>query len=168
MERSGEVVELNQEGTELILTRLFDAPLERVWQAWTECDQLMRWWGPKDFTAPACRIDLRAGGAYLFCMRSPAGQDYWSTGTYHEIAPLERLAASDSFADENGSVVPASHYGIEDEFPLELQMAVTFEDQDGKTRMTLRHAGFPPGPTVEMTAAGWNESFDKLAEAVGR
>ena len=162
------MAELSQDGdgTELTVKRVFGAPRERVWQAWTEPEQIMHWWGPNGFTSPACRIDLRVGGAYLFCMRSPEGHDVWSTGTYREIVPLERLVCTDSFADEKGNVVPASHYGIDEDFPLELSVTVTFEDGNGKTRMTLRHAGFPPGPVADMTAAGWNESFDKLAEAL--
>ena len=148
----------------LTITRFFDAPREHVWKAWTDCERAKRWWGPKGYTSPACRIDLRVGGSYLLCMRSPEGQDFWSTGVYRELVPLERLVCTDSFADEKGNVVHASHYGMEGDFPLELQVTVTFEDRDGGTSMTLRHAGFPPGPMVEMTAAGWNESFDKLAE----
>jgi uncharacterized protein YndB with AHSA1/START domain len=145
---------------------MFDAPRERVWEAWTEPGRLMHWWGPKGFTAPICKIDLRVGGAYLFCMRSPEGQDFWSTGIYSAIVPLERLVCSDSFADAQGNVIPASTYGMECDFPLELEVAVTFENQGGKTLMTLRHSGFPPGLIVDLTTAGWNESFDKLAEAL--
>jgi len=160
------MAEFNRDGTELTIRRVFKAPRQRVWQAWTEPEQVMRWWGPGGYTSPSCRIDLRVGGAYVFCMRSPEGQDVWSTGTYREIVPLQRLVCTDSFADEQGNVVRASHYGIEDDFPLELQVTVTFEGQNGRTAMTLRHAGFPPGLVAEMTAAGWNESFDKLAQAV--
>ena len=158
----------NQDGDQqqLTITRIFDAPRESVWKAWTDPEWAMRWWGPEHFTAPVCRIDLRVGGAYLFCMRSPEGQDFWSTGTYREIVPLERLVCTDSFADEKGNVVPASHYGMVGDFPLELLVTVALEEQDGKTTMTLTHAGFPEGEIREMAAAGWNGSFDKLAEAV--
>ena len=72
----------------VVITRVFDAPRELVWRAWTECERLMRWWGPKGFTTPFCKIDLRAGGVYRNSMRSPEGKDYWSTGTYREIVPL--------------------------------------------------------------------------------
>jgi uncharacterized protein YndB with AHSA1/START domain len=158
----------NQDGdrTELTITRIFDAPRERVWKAWTDPEWAKRWWGPEHFTSPVCRIDLRVGGAYLFCMRSPEGQDFWSTGVYSKIVPLERLVCTDSFADEKGNVVPASYYGMESDLPLELQVTVTFEDQGGKTTMTLKHAGFPEGEMREMAAAGWNTSFDKLATSV--
>lgn len=155
---------------ELVITRTFDAPRELVWKAWTDPEHMKRWWGPKDFTAPFIKMDLRVGGKYLFCMRGagPDGvvKDYWSTGVYREIVPRERLAMTDSFADENGNVVPASHYGMEGDFPMELMVTVTFEEMNGKTKMTLRHAGFPAGEMFEMAGAGWNTSFDKLAESL--
>jgi len=155
------------EAREIVITRIFDAPRELVWKAWTNPKHLMRWWGPKDFTAPVCKVDLRVGGKYLYCMRSKEGQEFWSTGTYKEIVPLERLVCSDSFADEKGNVVPASHYGMPgDNWPLELTVTITLEDLRGKTKMTLTHSGIPSGQMKEMTGAGWNESFDKLAESL--
>jgi uncharacterized protein YndB with AHSA1/START domain len=151
---------------DISITRIFDAPRELVWRAWTEPEHLMRWWGPKGFTTPFCEINLRVGGRYLNCMRSPQGQDYWSTGTYLEIVPLERIVCTDSFADAQGNVVPATYYGMEADIPLQMLVTVTFEDLQGKTRMTLEHAGLPAGPTSEGASAGWNESFDKLAESL--
>jgi len=151
---------------DLIITRVFDAPRGLVWKAWTEPERLMHWWGPKNFTAPACRIDLRVGGTYLYCMRSPEGKDYWSTGVYREIIPLERIVCTDSFADEKGNVVPAAHYGVSGVFPLEMLVTVTFEELERKTKMILRHVGLPTGLMSDMTNAGWNESFDKLAESL--
>jgi len=151
---------------ELVITRRFDAPRELVWKAWTEPERLMRWWGPKDFTAPYCQLDLRVGGIYLSCMRSPDGQNYWSTGRYRDLVAPSRLICTDSFADEHGQVVPASHYGMSGEWPLELLIMVTFEEEAGKTRLTLRHVGIPAGEMREMCAAGWNESFDKLAASL--
>jgi uncharacterized protein YndB with AHSA1/START domain len=153
-------------GQALVITRIFDAPRELVWRAWTEPEMAMKWWGPKGFTTPACRIDLRVGGSYLFCMRSPEGQDYWSTGVYKEIVTLERIVCTDSFADEQGNVVPASRYGMTGDFPLELLVTVTFEEQDGKTKMTLTHAGFPVGEHRDGAQQGWSEMFDKLAESL--
>jgi uncharacterized protein YndB with AHSA1/START domain len=152
---------------ELVIVRIFDVPRELVWQAWTDPEHLMRWWGPKGFTSPACKIDLRMGGTYLNCMRSPEGQEFWSTGVYREIVEPSLLVCTDSFADEKGTVVPATHYGMSPDFPLELQITVTLEEDDGKTRMTLRHVGIPSGEMSEMCEAGWNESFDKLAECLG-
>jgi uncharacterized protein YndB with AHSA1/START domain len=160
------MIDANQDNKELIITRIFDAPRELVWKAWTEPEQLMRWWGPKSFTSPVCKIDLRVGGVYLYCMRSPEGQDYWNTGVYKEIIPMERLVYTDSFADEKGNVVPATHYGMSADFPFELLVTVAFEELDGKTKMTLRHVGIPAGEMSDLTAASWNESFDKLSESL--
>jgi uncharacterized protein YndB with AHSA1/START domain len=150
---------------ELVITRIFDAPRELVWQAWTDPKQIVKWWGPKNFTAPVAKIDLRVGGKYLYCMRSPEGQDYWSTGIYREVVPPERLVCTDSFADADGNVVSGSHYGMGEDFPLEMQVTITFEDIDGKTKMTLKHVGLPESMS-DMTSTGWNESFDKLAESL--
>ena len=150
----------------LTITRTFDAPLEAVWKAWTNPKQIMRWWGPKDFTAPSAELDLRVGGKWLYCMTSPDGKDYWATGVFREIVPMERIVATDSFADEKGNVVPASYYGFPDEFPLELMLTVTFEDVDGKTRLTLQHVGFPAGEHRDGANEGWNQSLDKLAAAL--
>jgi uncharacterized protein YndB with AHSA1/START domain len=149
----------------LVIERIFDAPRELVWKAWTDPEHFMRWWGPKGFTTPFCKIDLRVGGKYLNCMRSPEGQDFWSTGVYREIVEPERIVCTDSFADAEGNVVPATHYGMSADIPLEMLVTVTFEELEGsKTRMTLRHVGLPEGEMKDLTGAGWNESFDKLAE----
>ena len=78
----------NNKGKELTITRIFDAPRELVWKAWTEPGRMMRWWGPKGFTSPVCKIDLRVGGEYLNAMRSPEGQEFWSKGVYREIVAL--------------------------------------------------------------------------------
>jgi uncharacterized protein YndB with AHSA1/START domain len=149
----------------LTIIREFDAHRELVWKAWTDPKKIMKWWGPKNFSSPSCKIDLKVNGKYLYCMRSPEGQDFWSTGTYKEIIPTKRIVFTDSFADKEGNVVPSTYYGMEG-FPLELQVTVTFEDYNGKTKMTLTHVGIPTGQTTDLTNAGWNESFDKLAESL--
>ncbi len=148
--------------SEIVIKRVFDAPREIVWKAWTESERMMRWWGPKGFTAPFIKMDLRVGGAFLYCMRSPERKDYWSTGVYREIVPHERIVSTDSFADKEGNVVPATHYGMSPDFPLEMLVTVTFEEYGGKTRLTLRHVGIPSGSDSEGARQGWNESFDKL------
>ncbi len=153
---------------EIVITRLFDAPRELVWRAWTEPEFVMRWWGPKNYTSPSCRIDLRVGGTYLYCMRSPDGHDYWSTGVYREIKRPERIVCTDSFADEKGNVVPATYYGMSPNVPAEMLVTVTFEVQAGRTRLTLRHAGLPAGEISDLTRGGWNESLDKFAAVLGQ
>jgi len=150
------------------ITRIFDAPRELVWKAWTNPQHLMRWWGPEHFTSPACTIDLRVGGKYHFCMQAPDGQKFWNTGVYQELVAPERIVFTDSFADEQGNAVPASHYGMGDDFPFEMTVTVTFEDVGGQTKMTLCHEGLPAGEVSEMTVQGWNGSFDKLADSLMR
>jgi uncharacterized protein YndB with AHSA1/START domain len=153
-----------EQAEQMLITRVFDAPRDFVWKAWTECEHLMRWWGPKGFTTPFCKIDLRVGGVYHNCMRPPEGKDYWSTGVYREIVPLRRIVCTDSFADEEGNIVPATHYGMSADFPLEMLVTVTFEEIERKTKLTLQHAlGSVPASERDLCQQGWSESLDKLS-----
>ncbi len=149
-------------GTEeqgVVIERVFDAPRELVWRAWTEPEHFMRWYGPSSMTSSACEIDFRVGGRHLFGMRSPDGQEYWSSGVYREIVPFERFVTTDSMADEHGNVV-----GMGDDVPLETTVTVTLEDLGGgKTKLTLRQAGWPDDSMAAGASGGWNEAFDKLA-----
>ncbi len=155
-------------GPEVVITRVFDAPRERVWKAWTDAEFFKRWWGPKDFTAPSVTMDPRVGGRYLGAMRSPEGQDFWSKGVYREVVPPERLVMTDSFADKEGNTVPATYYGLGPEFPMEMLVTVTFEEEGGKTKLTLRHSGTGGLNATDRDnmTQGWNQSFDKLAAAL--
>lgn len=153
---------------DVVITRIFDAPRDRMWKAWTEPEMLKRWWGPKSFTAPFVKIDLRVGGEYLSSMRSPEGQDFWSKGVFKEVVVPERLVMTDSFADDKGNTVPASYYGMSGKWPLEMLITVQFEEAEGKTKLTLRHSGTEgiDETDLENMRLGWSEMFDKLAEAL--
>lgn len=137
------------------------APRELVFAAGTDRRHVERWWGPKGFTTTTHEMEVRPGGVWRHTMHGPDGRAF-----PREIVPMERIVCTDSFADEKGKAVPASHYALGAYFPMELQVTITFEERDGKTTMTLRHAGIPAGEVREMTSAGWNESFDKLAESL--
>jgi uncharacterized protein YndB with AHSA1/START domain len=98
-------------------------------------------------------------------MQSTDGQEIWSLGTFQEIIINKKIVYTDSFADADGNVVPASRYGLPDNFPQGI-ISISFDEQNGKTTMILRHENLPLGEMTEMTQAGWNESFDKLTESV--
>ncbi len=157
---------------DLTITRVFDAPVEAVWKAWTDPEMFKKWWGPKDFTAKVAKMDFKVGGTYHVAMHGPAGspfdKDMWSTGVYREIVPMEKIVVTDSFADEKGNVVPASYYGMPGTFPKEATVEISFEEQDGKTKMTLRYPSTEgiEGKMLEDMTQGWNQSFDKLAESL--
>jgi len=152
-------------GSAILIERVFDAPLARVWQAWSDPQQFKRWWGVRAFTTPVAEIDFQVGGKYLYCMRAADGQEVWGTGVYREIIDQQRIVFSDSFADAQGNPVSGDYYGMGEDFPDDLQISVTLEDiGNGRTRQTLEHIGMPAGELAEMTTASWNESFDKLAE----
>ena len=148
---------------EIVITRVFDAPRELVWRAWTEPELVKKWWGPASFTAPVIQIDLRVGGKYLWSMRSDGRMEFWYIGVYREIVPPELIVLTQSMSDEHGNVISD---GMPDGMAMEHLLTVTFEERDGKTTMILRHVGMPAGEMAEGAAGGWNESFDKLATAL--
>ena len=147
-----------QEGV-IVVERVFDAPRELVWQAWTDPEHFKQWWGPKGFTSPSVEIDLQVGGKYFLSMTSPDGENtYYNTGVYREITPQERLVFTQSGADAQGNAV-----AMGEGMPMETEVTVTFEDLGGKTRLTLKQAGFPSNEMSEMAGEGWRQSFEKLA-----
>ena len=148
----------------LTITRIFDAPRSLVFQAWTEPKRVKRWWGPRSFTTPVCEIDLRLGGIFRSCMRSPEGRDFWSQGVYREIVEPQRIVCTDTFADKEGNPVSPEHYGMSPEWPVEALITVTFAEQAGRTRLTLEHSPLPLGSERDLCRQGWEESFDKLAD----
>lgn len=143
---------------ELVLTRVFDAPRELVFKAWTEPERLQRWWGPNRFTNPVCEVDVRPGGTIRIHMRAPDGMVYPMTGVYHEVVTPERIVFTSVALDGNGDAL------------FEILNTVTFAEDGGKTTLTL-HA-----KVVKVTAAaapylagmetGWSQSLDRLASEV--
>jgi uncharacterized protein YndB with AHSA1/START domain len=166
-ERKANIMERMEENGECItLTRTFDAPLEEVWERWTDPSQYMCWWGPKDFTSPYAKFDLRPGGTYLTSMRGPDCKEYWDTGKFEKIDELNRIVYTDTWADQNGNPVPPSYYGFLGDKPVEMAAQVNLENIGGKTRLTLEHCGFPGGEMIDQAKEGWNQSFNKLAECL--
>lgn len=147
---------------EIVITRVFDAPRELVFGAWTQPEHLLRWWAPRGCTTPYCTVDLRVGGKFHFCMRMPDGKDIWGIGIFREIVAPERIVYTDSFADAEGNPVPPSRYGMSLGHPAETLVTVTFAEQRGKTKLTLRHA--IPGQVLERegTEQGWNQMLENL------
>lgn len=169
MPRSGSsAAKRAEEQQELVITRVFDAPRDLVFKSWTEPEHVMRWWGPKGFTCPVCKIDLRPGGVFFNCMRSPDGKDYWSRGVYLEIVKPERIVCTDTFADEKGNPVSPRQYGMSPDWPEEAQIAVTLAQHGRKTKFTLHHYPIKPGTERDMCQQGWNESLDKLEDYLTR
>ena len=144
----------------ICIKRTFNLPLNSVWKAFTEAESFKKWWGPEEYTCPDCSIDFRVGGKYLASMQGADGKKIWSTGTYKEIVPHKKIVTTDSFADSNGNIVPASDYNMPGEWS-EAMVTTEFEEVDGKTNLSLLHAGLPAEISDECIK-GWQSSFDKL------
>ena len=92
---------VNTETIPFLSVLIFSPLMAAALLAFLRSERVMRWWGPKGFTTPVCEIDLRPGGVYRSCMRSPEGQEFWGQGVYREIVEPERIVCTDTFADEN-------------------------------------------------------------------
>jgi uncharacterized protein YndB with AHSA1/START domain len=117
---------------EFVITRVFDAPRDLMWKAYSEFERLERWWGSKGFTTPVCKIDLRPGGVMHFCMRSPEGRDFWNKGVFREVVEPERIVSTNSFSDEEGNLVQPAHYGMSPDWPAGMLVTVTFAEHEGQ------------------------------------
>ena len=145
------------------LTRTFDAPVERVWQAWSNPDDVMRWWGPKVFTSPLCNMDFREGGTTLVCMRTPDGHDMYNTWTYTRIVPMERIEFVQHFSDADGNAIDPKAIGLPEAIPAEVPHVLTFAPtSDGKTEFTVTEHGYANPEVVEMSRRGMQECLDKM------
>jgi len=142
---------------ELVLTRIFDAPPEKVYRAWTEPELIKQWFAPLPWTTPFAETDVRPGGSNLITMRSPEGEDFPNPGVYLEVVPNERLVVTDAY----------TRAWEPSEQPF-MTLILTFEDLGGKTRYTARvlHWSVADRERHEQMGfhAGWGQCADQLAE----
>ena len=157
----------------LVITRVFDAPRDLVWQACTDPERLKHWWGPKGFTWVSSKMDLRPGGLFHYCMRSPDGHEMWGKFAYREIAPPERLVFVNSFSDKDGN---STRHPWSPSWPLEVLNTQTFTEHDGKTTVKLQ--GIPVNATekerntfeagFESMQKGFAGTLDQLADYLAK
>lgn len=134
---------------DLLITRVFDAPRERVFAAWSSAEEVKRWFGPKYFTVTNCVVEFRPGGAFRFVLRGPDGKDYPFDGEYIEIREPERIVFKGT---------------IHDEIRHEVLTAVTFTDHDGKTRLSVHQSYNFESDATRGAAEGWGQTLDHLTE----
>jgi uncharacterized protein YndB with AHSA1/START domain len=136
------------------VTRIFDAPRERVFEAWTRAEHLVHWFSPRGFTVHSCEVDARPGGVFRLCMRSPKGVDYWVRGAYREVLAPERLVVHCMADDAKGIA------------RLDEVITVTFASERGGTRLALRAtaagAGAEAAAMLRGMEQGWSETLDRL------
>jgi uncharacterized protein YndB with AHSA1/START domain len=145
---------------DLTITRVFDAPREVVFKAWTDPKQLAEWWGPKSFTNPVCEVDPKPGGTLRIVMRAPDGAEYPMKGVFREVVRPSRLVFTNIAVDKDG------HHIIEG------LTTVIFAEQGGKTKLTLQTRGVAmvdyAAAYLQGMEAGWTQSLEKLDALVRR
>jgi uncharacterized protein YndB with AHSA1/START domain len=151
---------------DIVIERIFNAPIELIWQMWTKPEHFQNWYGPKGATVPVAKMDVKVGGKRLICMemqRPNGSMKMWSTGEYLEIVPNTKLVYSDSMSDENGNIMSASDMGMPEGFPVTTEVIVVLEDLGGKTKMTMTHAGMPAN---QGAGGGWEQAFEKMSNYI--
>jgi uncharacterized protein YndB with AHSA1/START domain len=141
---------------ELVIERVFNAPRDLVWQAWTEPERLMQWWGPKDYTMTVSKLDLWPGGVFHYGMRSPDGHEMWGRFVYVDLFAPEKLVFINSFSNEAGDII---RNPMNINWPLEVFNIYTFTEKAQKTTLLMK--GRPHHATDEEQKA-----FDRNRENV--
>lgn len=144
---------------ELIFTRVFDAPRNLVFEAFSDCRHLSNWWGPREWPISKCDMDFREGGSWTYCMKGPDDQLACGKAVYQRIRRPEFIEYEDYFLDESGAVNSELPNGL---------MTFNFADQDGKTKVTGRGQYREPADlqtVLEMgVIEGMTETLDRLEE----
>lgn len=157
-----------ESGKEFVISRILDAPRERVWQVLTQPEYVREWWSPTGFTMIAITVDLRPGGVFHCGMRSAEGYKMWGKFTYQEIVPPERVSMINTFSNEAGGV---TKHPIVPTWPMETLITVTLgEEPGGKTNFQVRWAPHNATEierkTFDMAHVGmkatWSGTFDRL------
>lgn len=154
---------------EFLITRVFDAPRDMVWDAWTVPEKMGKWWGPKGFTSRVIEMDLKPGGVFRSWLKSPDGMEVWGKFVYQEITPPARLVWLHSFSDKDGGI---TRHPFSMTWPLVLLTTVTLEEEGaGNTKLTLRWVPVDAKPveveTFAQAVAGMGEGWGGTLELLG-
>jgi uncharacterized protein YndB with AHSA1/START domain len=161
---------------DFVISRVFNAPRDRVWKAWTDPQALAQWWGPKGSQIRVIKLDFRPGGIFHYAMAFQSGHDMFGRFIYREIEAPARMAFVNSFSDADGGITRAPFPQLGDTWPLEVLNNLTLTEQDGKTTVTLR--GGPINATeqerktfasmADSMRQGFGGTFDQLEEYLAK
>ena len=151
-------------------SREVDAPIERLWEAFTEPVLIKKWWGPNGFTCPLANMDVRLGGVSLLGMKAPpqyGGRVMYTTWSYTEVDPEVRLEFDLRFATSEGLTISPAEAGIGPGVPDEVPHVVTFDRLgDGRSRVSIVESGYTELAERDMSQLGLEQCLDKLQVAV--
>lgn len=163
-----ELAAMQTPGGPFAISNTLDAPRDLVWQVWTDRKHLKHWWGPKGFTVSFCKMDLRPGGMFHYCLKGPDGSDMWGKFIFRDIVKPNRLVFVSSFSDEKGGI---TRHPMSPDWPGEMLSTVTFDKQNDKTQVTVKwhpinateaeKKVFDKGRTS--MRQGWSGTFSQLS-----
>lgn len=156
---------MNDKTFNVDVTRVFDAPVERVWKMWSDSEEVKKWWGPRGFSCPVANVDLREGGKTLVCMRGPlfGWPTIYSTWTYSKVVTNKRIEYIFNFSDDKGNKKPPIESGV----PEAGRHVVIFKDLGGgKTELHMVEHGYTKEKSRNRSQSGLEQCFNKMAKAL--
>lgn len=152
----------------VVITRIFQAPVEWVWKAWTDPEIIEQWWGPAGYMSKYACMEFREGGKFFLDMEAADGSVIWNTGVYEEIIPYKKIVCTDSYADKDGNIIGGNDVGMLGGWPRKLYITIEFEEIEAQqTKMVISHEGVPREGR-DKCIDGWNQSLDKFMLVVER
>lgn len=151
---------------EIVMTRVYDAPRERVFEMFTKPEHLQKWWGPKRVGIAVAEIDARPGGELFIAERWPDGTMTYELGVVRELTPPSRVVFAFHFVDEQRRRIPFVRAGVSADWKGEIVQEATLAAEGTRTRVTIRLTGFPSAKWGEMAQIGATENLDRLGYAV--
>lgn len=142
------------------IVRVFDAPRELVFKAWTSAGHLRNWYFPGTCSITIYKLEFKPGGVFQHMIKNPAGEGCMCKGEYKEIIENEKIVYTLGFCDDNGNSISASE--IVKDWPDETTVTVTFQDSDGKTKLTLHQTVSEEWAKKTGAYPSWLEMLDKL------
>lgn len=170
---------------DLTVTRVFEAPVEQLWKAWSDPEYVMQWWGPTGFTCPLAEMEFREGGISLVCMRAPeefGGGDLYNTWTYRKIVPMQSIEFVNNFADKDGRKLDPSAIGLPPGVPSDVRHVIIFKAMGdpstglplrglrraSKTELTVTEYGYTSEQARDLSKQGLEQCLDKMAGMFAR
>ena len=158
---------------DFVLKRTFNAPRNAVWNAWTDSQRLLHWWGPKGFKTVSCKLDLRPGGTFLYGLQTPDGKELWGRWAIRDVVKPEKLDFIVSFSNPEGGVTRNPWNA---DWPLQTRSTVSFEESRDQTSLTVRWSPYEATDVEQKSfddghasmQQGWTGTLDQLEAYLAR
>jgi uncharacterized protein YndB with AHSA1/START domain len=148
---------------DLTVVRTYNTALDLVWQAWSDPEQVKRWWGPNYFISSHCVMDFRVGGKTVVSMRPPGGQDIFTEWLYQRIEPMERIEFLQNRVNEQGGIIETDYTDPESATPRDIRTVAVFKALGPRSVLTVTEHDYPGGELFRWEETRLEQTLDRLS-----